>query len=275
VKFALSCDENPGDSGTTAGGVAERTMNIRVALALQVALRRCHQTVWFDPTITYVQRVAKANAGGYDVLFACAHNAAGSPAAEGAQFIFCGAVAHTLGKQALAAKNVGDELVKAGVVLRWSTYDENVVECCDFNKDSVYCEFLFQTNPRDLAEEKKASYPVAAAEAACRGLARTYGFAYVPVAVPVVPPVTPPVTPPTHDPLPPPPAPPGTGWTWDGSAWVGGTPPPVEPLNPPVVVVPPPVATTPTWAEWLASLAGHEIEALIKYFQDHLAGRTP
>lgn len=229
MKFALSCDENPGDPGTTAGGVTERTMNIRVAQQLELALRRCRQAVWFDPTISFVERVAKANAGGYDVLFACAHNAASSAAAEGAQFIFCGAIAHHTGKQALAATNVGNELVKSGVVLRWGTYDENVYECCNFNKDTVYCEFLFQTNPRDLAEERRASYPHDAAEAACRGLSKTYGFAYVPVAVPA------PKPPPTPKPVPPPvpvPVPPPTP-----------VPEPVPPIVPPTPV--PPVVPVP------------------------------
>lgn len=245
MKFALSCDENPGDPGTTAGGINERAMNILVCRQLELALRRCHQVVWFDPTITYVQRVAKANAAGYDVLFACAHNAAGSAAAEGAQFIFCGAIAHKTGKQALAAANVGNELVKAGVVLRWGTYDENVYECCNFNKDTVYCEFLFQTNPRDLLEEKKPSYPHDAAEASCRGLARTYGFSYVPVPAPKPKPIPPPV--PIPPIFPPPPVPPGP------------TPPPVPipPTPPPVPDDPNPRPTTLAgWIAWLLSKIG-------------------
>lgn len=173
----LSPDENAGDTGTTAGGVIERDLNIKVATALQAVLVRCGHTVNFDPTITYVQRVAKVNAERADLLVACAHNAAGSPDAEGAMFVFApGGIGY--GKQYAAAQNVGEALIAAGLVSRWTTYTENVYEC-SANCDVCYIEFAYQTNPTDLATITRADYPQRAAEAVAQGLARTYGFTYV------------------------------------------------------------------------------------------------
>jgi hypothetical protein len=178
----ISPDENSGDTGTTAGGVIERDLNIKVATALQTALQRCGQNVNFDPTITYVQRVAKVNAEHADLLVACAHNAASSPAAEGAMFVFApGGLSY--GKQYLAAENVGAALIAAGLVGRWTTYVENVYECTA-NCDVCYIEFAYQTNADDLASITRADYPQRAAEAVAQGLAKTYGFTYIsPVAV--------------------------------------------------------------------------------------------
>src|SRR5579859_5296943 len=89
MKFALSCDENPGDPGAVHSGIVERDLNIAVADKLAEALERCGQSVWKDWTITYVQRVAHANAWPADWIVACAHNASSSPGAEGAQLIIC------------------------------------------------------------------------------------------------------------------------------------------------------------------------------------------
>lgn len=184
MKFAISPDENPGDTGTTAGGIIERSLNILVGNELVKALQRCGQQVWFDTTITAGQRVAEANANGTDVLFACAHNYSVGGMGEGSIFIFCNAAAHTIGKQLLAATNVGNELVAAGIARRWGTVDEAVYECCAFDKDTIFCEFLYQSNARDLAMINSPGYPTRAAEAACRGLAKTYGFTYVPLTPP-------------------------------------------------------------------------------------------
>jgi hypothetical protein len=71
MRFCLSCDEDPGDPGTQAGGINERDQNVLVCNFLQSALRRCGQTVSFNDLITYVARVAQANADGTDVLVAC------------------------------------------------------------------------------------------------------------------------------------------------------------------------------------------------------------
>lgn len=183
MRFGISCDEDPGQPGTTAGGLIERDENVKVAGFLQAALQRSGQDVWFDDTITFVQRVAQANADGTDVLVACAHNAAGSSDAEGTVFVFCPPDGRNFGKQSAAANNVGSELVKAGIAGRWGMYDEEVYECCAFTRDTVYCEILFQTNPRDLQRMKQPGYHHDAAEAICRGLAATYGFSYVPDTV--------------------------------------------------------------------------------------------
>jgi hypothetical protein len=83
-------------------------------------------------------------------------------------------------KQAAAATDCGNALVTAGVSTHWATYDEQVYECCAFNRDTVYCELLFQTNADDLAVIKSPGYHARAAEALCAGLAATYGFAYAP-----------------------------------------------------------------------------------------------
>jgi hypothetical protein len=179
MRFCLSPDEDPFQSGTTAGGLIERDENVKVATFLQAALQRCGQDVWFDDTITYVERVPKANSDGTNVLVACAHNAADSPAAEGTVFIFCPPNGRNFGRQWAAAENVGTELVNAGISGRWAPLDEQVYECCQFSGDTVYCELLFQTNARDVDRMKQPGYHHDAAEAMCRGLATTYGFAYV------------------------------------------------------------------------------------------------
>lgn len=180
MRFALSCDENPGDPGTEAGGLIERDENIKVATALQGALQRCSQNVWFDDTIDFKTRVARANNDGTGVLVACAHNASDDPNAEGTVFVF-GEGGLAFGHQYTAAQNVGAELVNAGVSQRWTTFVEDVYECCFFTGDTVYTEILFQSNARDAQRMRQPGYHADAAEAICRGLAKTYGFTYVPV----------------------------------------------------------------------------------------------
>lgn len=187
MRIAISPDENPGDPGAVHNGIVERDVNVKVATALEAALKRCGQDAWFDPSITYTQRVEKANADGSHVLVACAHNAAGSPAAEGALFLFCGEEAHHIGKQQEAADKCGQALVAGGLVAHYGTYDEDVVECCDFNNDTVYCELGYETNPNDAARIKQPDYPVRAAELLAQGLAATYGFPYAPLVHPSAP----------------------------------------------------------------------------------------
>jgi len=285
MKFALSCDENPGDPGAVHNGIVERDLNIEVATAAAAALIRCGQQVWADFSITYAERVAAANSNGSDVLVACAHNASSSPGAEGAQLIICPGGDGIL-RQAEVAGIVGAQLVADGIAAAWSIYHEAVTECCAFDRASVYVEFLFETNPRDVARIHTAGYPHDAGESLARGLAKAYGFAYVaehtappiptpapePVPAPPVAPVplpTPAPIPPTpaHDPLPPPPIPAGTGWTWDGSAWVGGIPPiVVPPITPAPLPEPAPVAEAGvTTSEWLLA---------VRYLQQLLAVGT-
>lgn len=183
MRFAISPDEEPGDTGTTAGGIIERTLNILVGNELVKALERCGQDVWFDPSLTARQRTTKANSDGTQVLFACAHNYSVGGMGEGSVFIFCNAAAHSVGKQAAAAANVGNALIAAGLSKHWITVDEALIDCCNFNGDTVFCEFLYQSNAQDLATIKTPGYPTRAAEAACKGLAQTYGFAYVPPTI--------------------------------------------------------------------------------------------
>jgi N-acetylmuramoyl-L-alanine amidase len=202
MRVTLSCDENPGDPGTTAGGLNERDVNISVCSILAGVLHRCGVDVAFDPSITYVQRVARANGDGTDLLVAIAHNAAGSPAAEGTVFVFCGPEGKRFGKQLAAASAVGNALIAAGVAGTWTTFEEEVYECCAFNKDTVYCEVLYQTNPRDLAVIKEAGYAERAAEAIAKGLSEVYGFHYTPAVQPAPAPVPVVASPPPPAPAP-------------------------------------------------------------------------
>jgi hypothetical protein len=75
-------------------------------------------------------------------------------------------------------------LVAGGLVGRYVTYNEQVAECCDFNGDSVYIEFAYETNPADVATISQPDYPVRAAELVAQGLAQTFGFAYAPPVQP-------------------------------------------------------------------------------------------
>jgi len=178
MRFALSPDENPGDSGSVAAdGTTERSVNLLVAFALQTALLRCRQDAEFDPTITYEERVLQANGDGTDVLVACAHNES-TPGLTGTEFVFCSGGA-TWGLQGDAARNVYAQLALIpGWPRRIPDAIEQVYECCEFAKDTVYIEYLFMSDV-DRALWAQPWYPVAAAEATCRGLARTYGFEYV------------------------------------------------------------------------------------------------
>ncbi len=190
MRIAISPDENPGDPGAVDNGIVERTVNIAVATALAAALKRCGQDVWFDPSITFEQRVAKANSDGTQLLVACAHNAAGSPAAEGALFLFCnfngdgGAAAKAFGRQQLLATKCGESLVAGGLVEHWGEYVEEVYECCVFDGDTLYCEFGYETNPTDAARIKQPDYPVRAAELLCAGIAAAEGFPFAPLVHP-------------------------------------------------------------------------------------------
>jgi hypothetical protein len=127
------------------------------------------------------------------LLVACAHNAAGSPAAEGALFLFCdvngdgGAAAKAFGRQQLLAEKCGESLVAGGLVAHWSEYAEQVYECCVFDHDTLYCEFGYETNPTDAANIKQPDYPSRAAELLCAGIAAAEGFGYAPVVHPTAP----------------------------------------------------------------------------------------
>ncbi len=192
MRIAISPDENPGDPGAVHNGIVERDVNIKVATALQTALQRSGQDAWFNPNITFEQRVAEANADGTQLLVACAHNAAGSPAAEGALFLFCagddaGASAKAFGHQQLLAARVGAALVAGGLVAHWGEYVEDVYECCVFNNDTLYCELGYETNPDDAARIKQPDYPTRAAELIAQGVASALGFPYAPPVHPSAP----------------------------------------------------------------------------------------
>jgi len=192
MRIAISPDENPGDPGAVHSGIVERDVNIAVATALEASLKRCGQDAWFDPSLTYEERVAKANSDGTQLLVACAHNASGSPAAEGALFLFCkgddnGAAAKAFGHQSLLAQKCGDSLLSGGLVAHWSEYVEDVYECCAFNGDTLYCEFGYETNPDDAARIKQPDYPPRAAELLCGGIAPAMGFGYAPPVHPSAP----------------------------------------------------------------------------------------
>lgn len=208
MKFALSCDENPGDPGAVHSGIIERNLNIAVAMQLGAALTRCHQQVWADFSLTYEQRVAEANRNGTNWLVACAHNASSNPAAEGAQLIICPG-GDDVNSQLAVANAVGAQLVADGIAQRFGVIHEDVYECCATAMGAVYVEFLFETNPRDVAEIHTPDYAHAAAESLCRGLAKGLGFAYVPALAPTPAPAPAPTPAPAPAPAPePPPAPP-------------------------------------------------------------------
>lgn len=178
MRIAISPDENPGQSGSVAAdGTTERSVNLLVAGALRDALVRCGQDAWFDPTITWDERVATANGDGTALLVATAHNES-TDGQSGTQFVFCpGGL--TFGHQSAAAAAVYGELAKLpGWPARRGDAVENVVECCAFNGDTVYCELLYMS-PQDEPLWSAPGYPRRAAEAIARGLASTYGFAYV------------------------------------------------------------------------------------------------
>lgn len=194
MRIAISCDENPGDSGSVAAnGTPERVVNVRVATALESVLRRCGVDAWFDSSITYVERVARANSDGSSVLVACAHNES-TPGFSGTQFVFCPG-GQSFGKQSAAAAAVYAELDKLTVAgpsgtLTWpkrlSDAVENIYECCNFDGDTVYIEYLAMSVD-DQPWWSRSDYPSLVTEATARALAVVYGFTYVPV-VPVKPP---------------------------------------------------------------------------------------
>jgi len=207
MRIAISPDENPGDPGTTADPtITERDLNVRVAGALQEALQRCGQDAWFDPSITFVDRVQRANSDRTDLLVAVAHNAGGG---QGMRALFCPGGHQTdvptwsdgrPNRQDDLAAAVGAELEAAQLVDWWSPEDEAVFECCQFQFDTGYLELEFMDSPHDQAIYRQPGYPAAAAEAVTRAVAHVYGFTYVAPAVPQ----------PEPPPEPTPPAPPST-----------------------------------------------------------------
>lgn len=179
MRIAISPDENPGDSGSVAAdGTTERSVNLRVAYALRSALVRCGQDAWFDPNITYVERVSRANTDGTGLLVACAHDVS-TPGVSGGTFVFCSG-GLTYGRQSAAADAVYGELAKiAGWPARRGNTIEDVYECCAFSGDTVYAEYLCMS-PDDEPLWSRSDYGVLAAEATARGLASVYGFPYIP-----------------------------------------------------------------------------------------------
>lgn len=195
MRIAISPDENPGDSGSVAAdGTTERSVNLRVCLALQAVLARCRQDVWFDPDITFEERVLRANGDGTQLLVACAHNES-TDGLSGTQFVFCpgGAV---FGLQSLAAANVYTELATIpGWPRRRPDAIEDIYECCAFDRDTLYCELLFMS-PQDQVLWSRPDYAQLVAEEMAQGLAITYGFEYVAPPQPKQAPAPPPPPPP-------------------------------------------------------------------------------
>lgn len=179
MRIAISPDENPDQPGSVAAdGTTERSVNLSVAVALQVALARCGVDAWFDPSITFEGRVARANQDGTDVLVACAHDVS-TPGVRGTTFVFCPGGLE-FGRQAAAADAVYAHLAALpGWPARRPNTVENVYECCAFDRDTVYVEYLCMS-PEDETLWSQPNYAVRAAEATARGLAATYGFTYVP-----------------------------------------------------------------------------------------------
>jgi hypothetical protein len=208
MKIALSPDEDPGQPGAVAAdGTVERDVNIVVGNALKAALERCGQSVTFDTSIGVVDRVARANNDGTELIVANAHNGSRDPSVRGCQFVFAPG-GETSGNQGPAADQVGKQLVESGVATqRLGNAIVNVYECWAFNRDTLYVEYLFMSNPDDLAKIHSAGYAEAAADAVARGLAVAYGFAWVPREAPPPPPAPGPTPAPT----------PGPGPDWMGS----------------------------------------------------------
>jgi len=179
VRIAISPDEDPGATGSVAAdGTPERSVNIDVASALLGALLRCGQDAWFDPDITYIQRVARANSDGTEVLVACAHDIS-TPGARGGCFVFCPG-GEEFGRQAQAADAVYANLAMLpGWPPRRPNVVEDVYECCAFNGDTVYVEYLCMS-PDDEPLWSAPNYAPRVAEATARALSSVYGFAYVP-----------------------------------------------------------------------------------------------
>lgn len=191
MRITISPDENPlNDPGSVHhSGVTERSVNLRVAWALYDALKRCGQDPQFDPNITFVERVARANSDGSMLLVACAHNSSLPQTASGTQFVFCYPDGESFGRQAALADSVYAELRQIpGWPSRRGNAVENIYECCAFNLDTLYTEYLFMTDA-DMVFWDRIDYGRTAAEATARGIAQVMGFAYVqrePVVVPIV-----------------------------------------------------------------------------------------
>jgi hypothetical protein len=179
VRIAISCDENPGDTGSVAAdGTAERDVNVRVCGPLQAALQRCGQDAWFDPSITYFERVARANADGTALLIACAHDVS-TPGVRGGCAVFCPG-GQSWGKQAQLADAIFAQLLAGGLtVRRRPDAVESIWECCSFGGDTAYIE-LNAMSPDDEPIWSAPDYGARAAEAICRAVASVEGFAYVP-----------------------------------------------------------------------------------------------
>lgn len=206
MRIAISPDENPGDPGAVSpDGIQERDLNVKVAEALLAELTRNGQDAWFDPNITYVDRVAKANADGTDLLIACAHNAGGG---EGLRAVICsnGHVSQTPtwfdgrpNRQDALAGTLGDEMFNAGLITgspSWSFVTEDVYEACSFQFDTLYAELLFMDSPHDHFIYTQVNYPERAAGCLARAISRVYGWHYS------SPPPPPPPLPPPPPPLP-------------------------------------------------------------------------
>ena len=179
MRIAISPDENPGQPGAVAAdGTEEATLNGAVASALQVALQRCGQDAWFDPSLTREDRVAQANGDGSALLVSCSHNT-NTAGLSGTQFVFCYG-GQTFGLQAPAADAVYAELAKfASWPPRCPDAVNDIYECCAFERDTVLVRYLFMS-PDDEPIWSREDYAADVAEATARGLAAVYGFAYAP-----------------------------------------------------------------------------------------------
>jgi hypothetical protein len=172
-----------------ADGTQERTINLRVCEPLLAALKRCGQDAWFDPSITFVDRVARANSDGTALLVACAHDVS-TPGQTGGCAVFCPG-GQTFGRQEQAAGAIFAALLADGLTSqRRADVVESIYECCAFNGDTAYIE-LNCMSPDDEPRWSAPDYGARAAEAITRALAGVYGFAYVPAQPAPAPPPQP------------------------------------------------------------------------------------
>jgi hypothetical protein len=184
MRIAISPDENPGDTGAVAqNGTEAATLNGAAASALQVALQRCGQDAWFDPSLTREERVAKADGDGTDVLVTCSHNES-TPGLSGTQFVFCTG-GQTYGLQGPAADAVYAQLAE---IADWpariaDAVSDDAYECCAFPRDVVFVRYLY-LSPDDEHLWGQQDYAAGVAEATARGLAATFDFSYVAVPPP-------------------------------------------------------------------------------------------
>lgn len=181
-----SPDEDPGDPGSAGvlpdgTELAERAVNLPMAMAGHLAALRCGIDSRFDPNLTHGQRVAAANAAGAEALIACANNES-TPGHSGTQFVFCPGGAAQLGQQQLADA-IWARVQAAGLSsgLRPNAEDPGLDEACNFNGATAYVEAACMS-PEDRPRWIDPAWRVAFGEAICAGACDHFGLPYIPPA---------------------------------------------------------------------------------------------